>query len=400
MAINLGSRGIEDARSLLEYCNDNSGAAWETCANSTATRNRSIFGCGAGKWNGWSLAGRAQTAYEYGRLANETAKTYRKFDEDLELIVCGSSNDKMATYPNGAEVLDQSYDQLTISLHKYWNNYQDTQLPCQSLWTGWIHWHRPQRHPVHQGQETSKEWCPLCFDEWNPWYHTNKRTTNSWRPGIGPKLHLFEDPYNLEDALLVGTVINSFIRNADIVKITCMASSSMSSPISLKRRCLEADHLLSILLGFQIWSGHCASSSGCFTNIWLYDSWCASYLDTSVVLNEERKEVSVFCVNKHPDQALHAEISLENFSELSGLEHICLTGPDRYMTNTVQQPDRVVPQLLEPPKVSQTQSTVSLPPLSFNVLAITTEHDNIPRNEYPRPQMQRKDWLCLNGSWT
>ena len=28
MAINLGSRGIEDARNLLEYCNDNSGAAW------------------------------------------------------------------------------------------------------------------------------------------------------------------------------------------------------------------------------------------------------------------------------------------------------------------------------------------------------------------------------------
>ena len=24
---------------------------------------------------------------------------------------------------------------------------------------------------------------------------------------------------------------------------------------------------------------------------------------------------------------------------------------------------------------------------------------NIPRNEYPRPQMQRKDWLCLNGLW-
>ena len=24
---------------------------------------------------------------------------------------------------------------------------------------------------------------------------------------------------------------------------------------------------------------------------------------------------------------------------------------------------------------------------------------NIPRNEYPRPQMQRKDWLCLNGPW-
>ena len=23
----------------------------------------------------------------------------------------------------------------------------------------------------------------------------------------------------------------------------------------------------------------------------------------------------------------------------------------------------------------------------------------IPRNEYPRPQFVRKDWLCLNGEW-
>ena len=94
----------------------------------------------------------------------------------------------------------------------------------------------------------------------------------------------------------------------------------------------------------------------------------ASYLDTSVVLNGERQEISVFCVNKHPDQALHAEIALENLSKLSGLEHICLTCSDRYMTNTVQQPNRVVPQSLEPPKVRQIQSIVSLPALSFNVL--------------------------------
>jgi hypothetical protein len=24
---------------------------------------------------------------------------------------------------------------------------------------------------------------------------------------------------------------------------------------------------------------------------------------------------------------------------------------------------------------------------------------SIPRSEYPRPQMVRKDWLCLNGTW-
>ena len=24
---------------------------------------------------------------------------------------------------------------------------------------------------------------------------------------------------------------------------------------------------------------------------------------------------------------------------------------------------------------------------------------NIPRNEHPNPQWERKDWLCLNGKW-
>ena len=25
--------------------------------------------------------------------------------------------------------------------------------------------------------------------------------------------------------------------------------------------------------------------------------------------------------------------------------------------------------------------------------------NNIPRNEYPRPQLVRDNWLCLNGEW-
>ena len=25
---------------------------------------------------------------------------------------------------------------------------------------------------------------------------------------------------------------------------------------------------------------------------------------------------------------------------------------------------------------------------------------NIPRREYPNPQWERKDWLCLNGKWS
>ncbi len=377
MAINLGSRGIEDARNLLEYCNDNSGAAWGDLRKQHGYPepfNIRMWCLGNEMDGPWQVG--HKTAYEYGRLANETAKTYRKFDEDLELIVCGSSNDKMATYPEWeAEVLDQSYESVDyISLHKYWNNYPKDTLNYLASHYELDEYIGTVRSVIQyiKAKKRAKNDVYICFDEWNPWYHTNKRDHELLKTWDWPEApHLFEDPYNLEDALLVGTVINSFIRNADIVKIACMAQLvNVIAPISTEK-------------GGAVWKQtifypyYLASKYGRGTALQAqvasptYDCTIrdqASYLDTSVVLNEERREISVFCVNKHPDQALHAEISLENFSELSGLEHICLTGPDRYMTNTAQQPDRVVPQLLEPPKVSQTQSTVSLPPLSFNVL--------------------------------
>jgi alpha-N-arabinofuranosidase len=94
----------------------------------------------------------------------------------------------------------------------------------------------------------------------------------------------------------------------------------------------------------------------------------AAYLDASAVLNEEAREVRIFCVNKHPDQSLPTELVLENLPGLSGVEHLCLTGSDRYQTNPVDRPDQVVPQARAVPTVDQGRSLVSLPPLSFNVL--------------------------------
>ena len=65
-----------------------------------------------------------KTADEYGRLANEVANTLRAFDRSLELIVCGSSNSDMKTYPEWERiVLEHTYDAVDhISLHMYFAN--------------------------------------------------------------------------------------------------------------------------------------------------------------------------------------------------------------------------------------------------------------------------------------
>ena len=69
-----------------------------------------------------------------------------------------------------------------------------------------------------QGRMRSPKKLWLSFDEWNVWYRQ--------RGGDGEKKvapHLLEEIYDLEDALLVGGLVNSLIRNSDRVRVACLA---------------------------------------------------------------------------------------------------------------------------------------------------------------------------------
>ena len=51
-----------------------------------------------------------------------------------------------------------------------------------------------------------------------------------------PAPHLLEEPYNLEDALLVGGLVNSLIRHSDRVKVACLAQLvNVIAPIMTNR---------------------------------------------------------------------------------------------------------------------------------------------------------------------
>ena len=125
LAINLGSRGLDEARNFVEYVNGPTGSYWGDLrkANGRAEPFGVKHWCLGNEMDGpWQVG--HKTAHEYGRLANEVAKTLRAFDQSLELIVCGSSNSDMATYPEWERVvLEHSYDAVDyISLHMYFAN--------------------------------------------------------------------------------------------------------------------------------------------------------------------------------------------------------------------------------------------------------------------------------------
>ena len=67
-----------------------------------------------------------------------------------------------------------------------------------------------------KGKKHSKKTINLSFDEWNVWYHSNAQDQEIYRRDRwGRALPLLEDVYNFEDALLVGSMLITLLRNAD-----------------------------------------------------------------------------------------------------------------------------------------------------------------------------------------
>jgi alpha-N-arabinofuranosidase len=125
-AVNLGTRGPDEARHFLEYCNHPGGTYYSDLRKSHGfpEPHNIKFWCLGNEMDGpWQIC--AKTAKEYGRIAQETAKVMRWVDDSgLELAACGSSQRAMPTYAAWEyEVLDTCFDQVDfISLHAYFRH--------------------------------------------------------------------------------------------------------------------------------------------------------------------------------------------------------------------------------------------------------------------------------------
>ena len=87
-AVNLGTRGAQDAANLLEYCNFPGGTHYSDLRISHGypkPHNVKLWCLGNEMDGPWQIC--AKTADEYGRLACETAKMLKWLDPEIELVV-------------------------------------------------------------------------------------------------------------------------------------------------------------------------------------------------------------------------------------------------------------------------------------------------------------------------
>src|SRR5437588_5424121 len=179
------------------------------------------------------------TAAEYGMKAQDAARQMHYVDPSLKLIACGSSHPGMPTYLEwDREVLEHCYEHVDgLSLHRYFGN---TQEDTGGDSTKYVAMNLAMERQIAEslavcdlvrGHKRSPKKLCLSFDEWNVWYRARSGDAVNGHEQEAP--HLLEEVYNLEDALLVGGILNTLLRNANRVKVACLAQLiNVIAPIS------------------------------------------------------------------------------------------------------------------------------------------------------------------------
>ena len=380
LAVNLGSRGLDGARNFVEYVNHPGGSYWSDLRkkNGRAEPWKTKLWCLGNEMDGpWQIG--HKTADEYGKLAAETAKAMRSFDKNLELVVCGSSHADMPTYPDWeATVLEHTYEVVDhISLHMYFRNPEKKTSDFLALNQKLDRYIATVASIIDyvKAKKRSKKTVTISFDEWNVWYHSNKQDRaildggNGWPHAPA----LLEDIYYFEDVLQVGCIINTFIRRADVVKIACIAQLvNVIAPIMTEK-------------GGSAWRQttyypyYFGSRFGRGTALNLvvecpgYDSLHGDnvpFIDVAGVHDEAAGTVTLFAVNRHGSEAITTEIALEGFGAPRILDHQLMTHPDLEAVNTAKHPNEVVPRQGSAAAIDADTVTVSLPPLSYQMIRL------------------------------
>lgn len=375
MAVNLGTRGIDAARNLLEYCNHPGGTFWSELRKEHGyeqPHNIKVWCLGNEMDGPWQIG--QKTAHEYGRLAAETGKVMKLVDPTIELVSCGSSGSGMPTFPEWeATTLEYTYDFVDyISLHQYYGNddndtanYLANTLDMDNFIKTVI-----ATCDYIKAKKRSKKTINLSFDEWNVWFHSKEQDKEIEPWTIAPPK--LEDIYTFEDAILVGLMLNTLLKHSDRVKIACMAQLvNVIAPIMTEtgggvwKQTIFYPFYYTSVYGRGIALNPIIISPK-------YDSKDYSdvpYLDSSVVYNEERGELVIFAVNRHLESTMVVDVDLRSFDGFQVVEHVVLENDDIKATNTIHH-ERVKPHSNGQTFIEDSKLVGILPKLSWNMIRL------------------------------
>lgn len=375
LAVNLGTRGIDDACNLLEYCNHPGGTYYSDlrAAHGVPEPHNIRYWCLGNEMDGpWQIG--HKTADEYGRLAAETARAMRKIDPNLRLIASGSSYPEMETFPQWeASVLDHTYNDVDfLSLHQYLGDTTDNlqDYLAKSLTTERFIRTVVSTCDYVQAKKRSSKRMMLSFDEWNIWWRTVGEEDR-----IPPWQHaprLLEETYTMADTAVFGTMLITLLNHADRVKIACLAQLvNAIAPIMTEPsggRAWVQPIYWPFLHASRYGRGTVLRTSAVSPKYSSPNFSDIPYLESAAVYQEDTGSLTIFAVNRSLDTPMLLECNLAAFGPASLIGHIGLSG-EAFETNASDR-QVIAPHSCTSTTLKDNLLCAKLEPLSWNVLRI------------------------------
>ena len=359
VCVNLGLATINDACYWVEYCNYKKGTYYSDLRAKYGHEkpyNVTIWDLG-NEVDGspWELG--HKSAEDYVKIAREAAKAMRSVDHTIKFVASGSSY-----YESTGQWVEWNRKVLTglgdmidyISIHRYWENSPDyyTYMGQSAMdFEEKIRITAAEIEAVKSMNDLKKP-IYISFDEWGTFGR------------------------NFLSVLPVAQCLNSFIRHADIVKMSnfTMLTSLLSSDKD------KGTFKTPLFQTFKLFSNNCRGNSidtyvDCDTfNTEKYKG--IPYLDVTTVFSTETSTIFVNVVNRHKDKAITAEIVDNSATFIGKAEASLLTSDSLRATFTFDKQNEYLPVTKEI-EVKGNKLSYSFPAHSFTQIKVKVKDSQV-----------------------
>jgi alpha-L-arabinofuranosidase len=370
LGVNMGTGDIQSASALVEYCNAPGGTYWSDLRASHGYRDphNVRYWCVGNEMDGPWQIGHLDAA-AYGNKALEAAKLMRWQDPTIKTVLCGSSNDRMPTYPDwDRTALEIAWEQTDyLSMHYYAGNHTNdttSYLASAVAFERFVDTLEGTLRYV-KAKQRSKHDVHLSWDEWQVWYKGDPMQGN-WTEAP----HLAEEIYNLEDALVVAQWLNVFLRKSHVLKIACVAQIvNVISWLQTRQDGLlkqPSYYAFKLVSNFACGEALDVLVKAPQLETRQYDA--VSALDVSASYDAATQQGGLFIVNRSQTDSVTTDIVWQDGKPVQVDKAWQIAGSDPKEVNSWESPDRLVAKAIAAPVVDAGRATLTLPSLSFTVL--------------------------------
>ena len=366
-SVNMGTGTPKEAGQLVEYCNFPGGTYWSDLRAKNGHRdpmNIGLWCIGNEMDGGWQIC--HLDADDYGKKAREAAKIMKWVDPNVELVVCGSTNCDMPTFPEwDRKVMEYTYDHADyLSMHRYYEN-PGNDLDFLASFADMDRFIRMLVATADyvKAEKRGKKDFNFSFDEWNVWYQS-KQQPHGWMEAPP----ILEDNYSLLDALVFAGLGMTLMNHADRVKIACLAQLvNVIAPIITQKGGKAIRQTIFYPFRYLSEYGRGMVLQPVVRTPKTETKYGETPLLYTAAVRCDDGTVTVFGLNIGGEE-MHVDVNLSSFGRLAMTEHLCLDGGDLNAKNTFEDPDRVVPHRIAPVAGEFSECSVLLPKQSWNML--------------------------------